>query len=147
MYENPYLKPDEMKLYPTSVIPNTELYELYKEGKYQPITTEEIVEIITQIFRETIPPYTRIKRLIRDIPATEISAGSNVTNLSQLTHEKLLKDYQKSESDFRFAFYSRLYEDLQVFDHEEAFFAALLNPSASDATNLHSAGRIQTFLL
>jgi elongator complex protein 3 len=31
LYSDPYLKPDELKFYPTSVIPNTELYELYKK--------------------------------------------------------------------------------------------------------------------
>lgn len=127
IYENPFLKPDEIKFYPTSVIPNTELYELYQQGNYQPITTEEISEIITTTFRKIIPPYTRIKRLIRDIPATEISAGSNITNLSQLMHEKLLKEYQKADSDFRSAFYQRLYENLQVFSDEEEFFSVIAN--------------------
>ena len=127
VYANPYLKPDEIKLYPTSVIPQTELYELYQQGKYQPITTEEISEIIETTFREIIPPYTRIKRLIRDIPATEISAGSNVTNLSQLMHEKLLKKYQKADPDFRSVFYHRLYENLQIFTDEEEFLSVIAN--------------------
>ena len=109
------------------MIPQTELYELYQQGKYEPITTEEISEIIETTFREIIPPYTRIKRLIRDIPATEISAGSNVTNLSQLMHEKLLKKYQKADPDFRSVFYHRLYEHLQVFGDEEEFFSAIAN--------------------
>lgn len=97
IYQDPFLKPDEIKFYPTSVIPNTELYTLYEQGKYQPITTEEIAHIVRTTFREIIPSYTRIKRLIRDIPATEISAGSNITNLSQLMHETLLKEYQKAD--------------------------------------------------
>ena len=101
IYDDESLRPDEIKFYPTSVIPDTELYILYLEGKYQPITTEEISQIIRQTFREIIPPYTRIKRLIRDIPATEISAGSNVTNLSQLMHETLLKEYQNADLDYR----------------------------------------------
>lgn len=127
VYANPYLKPDEIKFYPTSVIPQTELYELYQQGKYQPITTEEISEVIETTFREIIPPYTRIKRLIRDIPATEISAGSNVTNLSQLMHEKLLKKYQKADPNFRSVFYCKLYQDLQVFSDEEEFFSVIAN--------------------
>ena len=59
---------------------------------------------IRETFLNIIPPYTRIKRLIRDIPATEIAAGSNVTNLSQLMHEKLLKEYKANESAAK-AFY------------------------------------------
>jgi elongator complex protein 3 len=95
MFSDPAFKPDELKIYPTSVIPNTELYRLYQEGKYRPITTDEILQSIETIFREIIPPYTRIKRLIRDIPAPEIAAGSSITNLSQLAHDQLLKEYKK----------------------------------------------------
>lgn len=141
VYTNPYLKPDEIKFYPTSVIPQTELYELYQQGKYQPITTEEISQVIETTFREIIPPYTRIKRLIRDIPATEISAGSNVTNLSQLMHDKLLKKYQKADADFRSVFYRRLYADLQVFTDEEEFFEKIIGSRASHLSDF------QTYLL
>ena len=125
IYADPWLQPDEIKFYPTSVIPNTELYTLYLQGKYQPITTEEISHIIKTTFREIIPPYTRIKRLIRDIPATEIAAGSNVTNLSQLIHESLLKEYKKSDSVFLSDFYKRLYPNLKCFNDQEAFYAEL----------------------
>ncbi|MEI7478287.1 MAG: hypothetical protein WCJ81_07570 [bacterium] len=71
-YADPYIKPDEIKFYPTSVIPNTVLYELYKKGEYKPLETEEIASLIKTVQHNIIPPYTRIKRLIRDIPATEI---------------------------------------------------------------------------
>lgn len=126
IYANSFIKPDEIKLYPTSVIPNTELYTLYQKEKYQPITTEEIVHIVKKVFREIIPPYTRIKRLIRDIPATEISAGSNITNLSQLIHEELLKIYKTKDPAPRSAFYQRLYPNLQVYSD----FFDLLNALA-----------------
>lgn len=142
IYQNPFLKPDEIKFYPTSVIPNTELYTLYQQGKYQPITTEEISKLIEEVFHEVIPPYTRIKRLIRDIPATEISAGSNVTNLSQLMHEKLLKEYQKADIPFRSFLYERLYPHLQVFGDEVAFYDALKKITASASTS-----PLQTFIL
>lgn len=74
MYEDPYFKPDEIKFYPTSVIPNTELYDLYAAGEYKPLDTETIQRLIRKTFWDIIPPYTRIKRLIRDIPSTEIVA-------------------------------------------------------------------------
>lgn len=136
IYTDKNIKPDEIKFYPTSVIPNTELYTLYLEWKYQPITTEEISQIIRQTFREIIPPYTRIKRLIRDIPATEISAGSNVTNLSQLMHETLLKEYQKSDQDYRSNFYQRLYPNLQVFENEDVFIQQCLAQDSDDIKSL-----------
>ena len=139
VYSNPYLKPDEIKFYPTSVIPWTVLYKLYEEGKYSPITTEQISEIIATTFQEIIPPYTRIKRLIRDIPATEIAAGSNVTNLSQLMHEKLLKEYKANESAAK-AFYKRIYENSKVYEDEESFHKDILEWNISSDT-------ISTFIL
>jgi len=74
VYQDPYIKADEIKFYPTSVIPNTELYDLYREGEYKPLETAEIIRLIRKVFLDIIPPYTRIKRLIRDIPSTEIIA-------------------------------------------------------------------------
>jgi elongator complex protein 3 len=74
LYSDPFFKPDEIKFYPTSVIPNTKLFDLYKQSKYIPLETDDIKKLIRQTFLEVIPPYTRIKRLIRDIPATEIVA-------------------------------------------------------------------------
>lgn len=114
IYDNPYIKPDEIKFYPTSVIPNTELFNLYKSGEYKPLETEEIAHIIETTLTTIIPPYTRIKRLIRDIPATEIAAGSNVTNLNQLVHTKLQND-QNLNIESRYPFFQRLYGDFTLY--------------------------------
>lgn len=114
IYDNPYIKPDEIKFYPTSVIPNTELFNLYKSGEYKPLDTETIEQIIETTLTTIIPPYTRIKRLIRDIPATEIAAGSNVTNLNQLVHTKLQKE-QIQNLNQRQNFFLRLYGDYQLY--------------------------------
>jgi len=113
IYSDPYLKPDEIKFYPTSVVQNTILYDLYQKWEYKPVTIDYIQKLIKQTFQEIIPPYTRIKRLIRDIPATEITAGSNITNLSQLTHNELKKEL-KSNPDKAKALYYRLYWDYKL---------------------------------
>ncbi len=127
-FSDPWLKPDELKFYPTSVIPNTELYTLFKEGKYEPLTTEGISQIIKKTFKEIIPPYTRIKRLIRDIPATEIAAGSNVTNLSQLVHDELLKTYRETTSSNEVqSFYHRIYGDYTLLQKSD--FSSFSIPS------------------
>jgi len=77
-------------------------------GKYKPLTISTIKKLIKETFQDIIPPYTRIKRLIRDIPSTEIAAGSNITNLAQLTHNELKKEL-KSNKKKREELYSRLY--------------------------------------
>ena len=113
IYSDPYIKPDEIKYYPTSVVQNTVLYDLYQKWDYKPLTIDYIQKLIRQTFLEIIPPYTRIKRLIRDIPATEITAGSNITNLSQLTHNELKKEL-KSNPDEAKKLYSRLYWEYEL---------------------------------
>ena len=129
IYSDSAFQPDEIKFYPTSVIPNTQLYNLYKEWKYTPITTEQILDEIRETFLNIIPPYTRIKRLIRDIPATEIVAWSNITNLSQMAHESLLKEMKnsyhwKGSIDVE-KFYKRLYGDYILYKNEEEYFSKL----------------------
>jgi len=114
IYSDIYIKPDEIKFYPTSVIPDTELYNLYKEWKYKPISTDYIKKLISQTFLEVIPPYTRIKRLIRDIPAPEIVAGSNITNLSQLAHADIKLKLKNWNADILESFYGRLYPDSKI---------------------------------
>ena len=122
LFEDLYLKPDELKFYPTSVIPNTELYQLYKKWEYTPITTEEIKHIIKEVKQNIIPPYTRIKRLIRDIPESEIVSGSTITNLRQLA-ERELKDKLKNDKELQNKYFHRLFEnqewlEIKVFDVE-----------------------------
>ena len=118
IYSDPYIKPDEIKYYPTSVVQNTVLYDLYQKWDYKPLTIDYIQKLIRQTFLEIIPPYTRIKRLIRDIPATEITAGSNITNLSQLTHNELKKEL-RSNPDKAKKLYSRLYWNYELLESEK----------------------------
>ncbi|USN56614.1 MAG: hypothetical protein H6766_06365 [Candidatus Peribacteria bacterium] len=74
IFSDPSIKPDELKFYPTAVIPNTELYELYRKGEYEALKTDDIKTLVKDVLLHIVPPYNRIKRLIRDIPATEIAA-------------------------------------------------------------------------
>lgn len=90
-------KPDEVKIYPTSVIKNTELEKLFSEGKYKPYTTQELIELVAKLM-ETTPQYCRITRVIRDIPSTEIFAGNKSTNLREVVEWKLKKQGKKNEN-------------------------------------------------
>lgn len=97
-YEDIYIKADEIKFYPTSVIPNTELFDLYMSGDYKPLELADNKEIIETVLTNYIPPYTRIKRLIRDIPSEEVAAWSSVTNLRQLVEDELMNIYISDQS-------------------------------------------------
>lgn len=80
--------PDELKIYPTSVISNTRLYHLYKENQYVPYSKEELIEVLEKSIAMT-PRYCRLSRIIRDIPSEEIEAGSKITNLRQIVEGNL----------------------------------------------------------
>ena len=110
LFEDPYFKPDELKFYPTSVIPNTELYQLYKTWKYKPLTHDEIKKIIKEVKENYIPPYARIKRLIRDIPSSEIIAWSSITNLRQLVINELKKEIKKNNK-LQEKYFMKLYKN------------------------------------
>ena len=88
LFSDPRFQPDMLKIYPTSVLPGTELEAWYKAGKYTPYTADQLVDLLVKI-KEIIPCYTRINRLIRDIPEFEIIGGSKVTNLRQVVKEKM----------------------------------------------------------
>jgi len=88
IFANPNFKPDMIKIYPSLVLKGTKTYEWWKKGEYQPYTTEEAAELIAEV-KKVIPPWIRIMRVQRDIPANLIEAGVKHGNLRQLALQKL----------------------------------------------------------
>lgn len=84
LFSNPDFQPDMLKIYPTVVTKNSDLYELWKNGKYKPLSDKNFQKFILKVKKNIIPPYVRIARLVRDVPATSIVAGPTVSNLRQL---------------------------------------------------------------
>ena len=89
-FEDPAVRPDELKIYPCSLIAGTELYEKWRAGDYTPYTEQELVELLADI-KPSVPPYTRINRLFRDIPAHHIEAGVKTSNLREVVHQELAR--------------------------------------------------------
>jgi elongator complex protein 3 len=81
-------KPDMIKIYPCLVISGTKAHEWYCEGVYAPYSTEEAAELIAGL-KKQLPPWVRVMRVQRDIPARLIVAGVDKSNLRQLVHRKL----------------------------------------------------------
>jgi elongator complex protein 3 len=76
------LCPDEIKIYPTQLLENAPLYEIWKRGEYRPYTTDELIHLIADV-KTSIPRYCRVNRIIRDIPSTHVEAGNKRTSLRQ----------------------------------------------------------------
>jgi len=88
LFSDYHFRPDMIKIYPCSVIPNTGLYKLWKDGKYKPLEAKELIELLIKMKVE-VPYYVRLSRVIRDIPGDEIAAGSEVTNLREYIQREM----------------------------------------------------------
>lgn len=88
IFTDAHFKPDMIKIYPCLVLKGTKIYEWWKRGEYQPYTTEEATQLILEV-KKRIPPWIRIMRIQRDIPAYLIEAGVRRSNLRQLVLRKL----------------------------------------------------------
>ncbi len=88
IFTNPAFKPDMIKIYPCLVLKDTKAYEWYVRGEYRPYTDEEAARLIVEV-KKMVPPWIRIMRVQRDIPAPLIVAGVKRSNLRQLVQQKL----------------------------------------------------------
>ena len=91
LWDDLALRPDELKIYPTALLPDTELYEHWQQGAYRPYDEETLVELLASCKR-LIPRYCRVNRLMRDIPAPNIVAGVKKSNLRQIVKRHMAQE-------------------------------------------------------
>jgi len=89
-------KPDELKIYPCSLIETAELMRYYKKDLWKPYTHEELLKITAFTLTHT-PAYCRITRMIRDIPSQEIVVGNTKSNFRQIAETYVNKTKQKMQ--------------------------------------------------
>jgi elongator complex protein 3 len=88
MFDDPRFRPDMLKVYPTLVLPGTGLFEAWKAGEYEPYDTATAARVLVDLKRR-LPPWVRIQRIQRDIPARLIAAGVRTSNLRQVALREL----------------------------------------------------------
>jgi len=88
LWEDPAFRPDMLKIYPTLVLPGTPLYDDWKAGRYEPYDTRTAADLLAEL-KKILPPWVRIQRIQRDIPARLIAAGVRSSNLRQLALRRL----------------------------------------------------------
>jgi len=81
-------KPDMLKIYPCLVTKDSEIYELWKKGDFQPYSTEEAIDLIVKV-KKILPKWVRTMRIQRDIPSQLIEAGVKKSNLGELVYQRL----------------------------------------------------------
>lgn len=90
IFEDPCFKPDMIKIYPTLTIKGTKLYDMWKKGDYEPLSTKKASKLIAQL-KTLVPGWVRIQRIQRDVPSPYIAAGVDKSNLRQLVNDEMKK--------------------------------------------------------
>lgn len=88
VFENLAIRPDELKVYPTVLIQDTELELIAGKGLWQAYAEDQLKRVMTHVLTTT-PEYCRLSRIIRDIPSPEILAGNKKGNLRQIVEEAI----------------------------------------------------------
>ena len=99
LFDDPDFRPDELKLYPCSLIESAELMGNYERGEWRPYEHDELVDLLAGCLEHT-PSYCRLTRVIRDFSSRDIVAGNKLTNLREVA-ESRLRDRGGSCRDIR----------------------------------------------
>ena len=91
LFTDKNFKPDELKIYPCSLIASAPLMQYYQEGKWQPYSYDDLLQITTFTLKHT-PAYCRITRMLRDIPAQDIVSGNIKSNFRQIAEDQVKKE-------------------------------------------------------
>jgi elongator complex protein 3 len=99
LFDDLAIRPDELKIYPCSLIESAELMGYYERGLWRPYEGDELVALLADCVERT-PEYCRLTRIIRDIPGTDIVVGNKLTNLREEVDD-LLRRRQRQSRDIR----------------------------------------------
>jgi elongator complex protein 3 len=94
IFKDQRFKPDQVKLYPCQVMPNSVLEKMYWEKKYIPYTKEETEKVLLEMIK-IVPRYTRIMRIMREIPPEYLIAGTKRIDLRNEIEKELRKKKTK----------------------------------------------------
>ena len=88
LWDDKSLRPDEIKIYPCSLLSNADLYQNWLNGEFEPYSDKELIDL-TIACKIQVPSYCRINRIYRDIPAPNIVSGSTLSNLRQVVQKAM----------------------------------------------------------
>ena len=91
VFDEPDFRPDEMKVYPCSLIETAELMDAYHAGEFRPYDHDELLMVLCAVIART-PRYCRLSRVIRDICSGDIVVGNRHSNFREVAERKLDAD-------------------------------------------------------
>lgn len=124
LYNSKDFHPDMLKIYPCVILKTSLLYKMFTKReykndkkeivpfKYEPYDDDTLIKVLANCERE-IKNYTRVIRMIRDIPATYILASSKKSNMRELVDE-----YQKKNGFIQQDIRAREIRDTEVYDKD-----------------------------
>jgi ELP3 family radical SAM enzyme/protein acetyltransferase len=89
----PELQADQLKIYPCTTVDWTDIKKWYDEGFYKPYSEDEelLIRLIVKI-KQSVFPWQRLNRIIRDIPNLYILGGNKNINLRQKVLRQMKDD-------------------------------------------------------
>ncbi len=88
LFDDPDFRPDELKLYPCSLVESAELKAYYDRGEWRPYSKQELLDLLVACLERT-PKYCRVTRVIRDFSAHDIVAGNKIANLREVAEAEI----------------------------------------------------------
>jgi len=79
---NPNIQVDQWKVYPTTIVPYTDIEKWYKSGEYVPYDQNKMKDMLLEM-KQNIFPWIRLNRIIRDIPDDYSVLTTYKSNLRQ----------------------------------------------------------------
>lgn len=88
LFDDEAFRPDELKIYPCSLIETAELMDHYERGDWRAYTHDELLDVVVDALAR-VPRYCRVTRVIRDISSDDIVVGNKLTNFRQIAEAEL----------------------------------------------------------
>lgn len=88
LFDDVDFRPDELKIYPTSLVETAELVDRWRDGSWRPYAFEELRDLLVACLAR-VPEYCRVSRVIRDISSDDILVGNKLTNFREIAEREL----------------------------------------------------------
>jgi elongator complex protein 3 len=88
LFGDPDFRPDELKLYPCSLVESAELMRFFESGEYRPYDYDQLLLVMSEVLRRA-PRYCRLSRVVRDISSGDIVAGNKLSNFREIAERAL----------------------------------------------------------
>ncbi len=97
LFSNHDFKPDYLKIYPLVLLKEAKLYSIKDKINFKEYSAQELIDLIIQI-KKIVPPWIRIERIIRDIPAEYAqNIAGQTTNMRQIVAQLMEKQGLKCQ--------------------------------------------------